>query len=149
MVLYKDKLKSRIAAFSAGVIAMVTLLVLSECGAFRAIGLTEFSEFLRGFQTGILFSVSMVFIFFILKYIWLLKNEEKLKTAYYAENDEREKLIMMKIGGNAMYVCTVLILLAGIVAGYFNETVFFSLAGCALFLLLIRVALKIYYHKKY
>ncbi len=146
---YKNSLKSRIAVFIAGVAVLVFLLVLGESGVFRQIGLNEFSDFLRGFQTGILFSVSLIFMFFILKYLWLLKNEDKLKAAYCAENDERHKLIMMKIGGNAMYVCTVLILIAGIVAGYFNETVFFSLAGCALFLLLIRVALKIYYHNKY
>lgn len=146
---YKNSLKSRIAVLCAGIAAMVTLLVLGECGVFREIGASRFSEFLRGFQTGILFSVSIVFLFFIGRYIWLLRNDEKLKAAYYAENDERQKLIMMKIGGSAMYVCTVLILLAGIVAGYFNETVFFSLAGCALFLLLARLILKIYYHNKY
>lgn len=146
---YKDSLKSRIAVLSVGAAVMLTVLFLSEFGAFRAIGLSDFSEFLRGFQTGILLSVSLVFCYFIGRFRWLLKNDEKLKSAYYAENDEREKLIKMKVGGNAMYVCTVFILLAGIVAGYFNETVFFSLAGCALFLLLIRVALKIYYHKKY
>lgn len=146
---YKDSLKTRIAVLSAGVIALATLLVLGEYGAFRPIWVSEFSEFLRGFQTGILFSVSLVFIYFIVKSVWLLKNEEKLKAAYYTENDERHKLIMMKIGGNAMYVCTIIVLLAGIVAGYFNETVFFSLAGTALFLLLIRLALKIYYHIKY
>ncbi len=146
---YKKSLKARIAAFSAGVAVLISLLVLGESDAFAQPGLNSFSEFLRGFQTGILLSVSLVFIFFIVKYVWLLRNEEKLKSAYYAENDERHKLIMMKIGGNAMYVCTILILIAGIIAGYFDETVFFSLAGCALFLLLIRVALKIYNHKKY
>ncbi len=146
---YKDSLKARIAVLIVGAAAMVTLLLLGEFSVFRAIGLSDFSEFLRGFQTGILLSVSIVFLYFVGRFRWLLKNEEKLKAAYYAENDERQKLITMKVGGNAMYVCTVLILLAGIVAGYFNETVFFSLAGCSLFLLLIRVALKIYYHKKY
>ncbi len=146
---YKDSLKSRIAVLSVGAAAMATLLLLGEFGVIRAIAANNFSEFLRGFQTGILLSVSLIFSYFIGRYRWLLKNDEKLKSAYYAENDEREKLIAMKVGGNAMYVCIVLILLAGIVAGYFNETVFFSLVGCALFLLLVRVALKIYYHKKY
>lgn len=146
---YKDSLKSRIVVLSFGTAAMVALLVLGESGAFAAIQASGFSEFLRGFQTGILFCGSLVFIFLIAKSVWLLRNEEKLKSAYYAENDERHKLIMIKIGGNAMYVCTVLIMLAGIVAGYFNETVFFSLTGAALFLLLIRLGLKIYYHTKY
>ena len=146
---YKKSLKRRIALLRAGVAAMVTLLVLGECGTFRAIGLNSFSEFLRGFQTGILFSSSMVFAFLIGRYIWLLNNDEKLKAAYYTENDERHKLIMMKTGGNAMYVCAVVILIGGIVAGYFNEIVFFSLAGCALFLLIARCALIIYYHKKF
>ena len=140
---YKESLKARIAVLSVSIAALIALLILNESGTFRAIGLNEFSEFLRGLQTGILFSVCIVFG------CLLLKNDEKLKAAYYTENDERHKLIMMKTGGNAMYVCTVAILIGGIVAGYFNEIVFFSLAGCALFLLLARCALKIYYHKKF
>ena len=146
---YKESLKARIAVLSVSLAALIALLILNESGTFRAIGVNEFSEFLRGFQTGILFSVCIVFGCLIGRYIWLLKNDEKLKAAYYTENDERHKLIMMKTGGNAMYVCTVAILIGGIVAGYFNEIVFFSLAGCALFLLLARCALKIYYHKKF
>ncbi len=146
---YKKSLKVRIMVLSASIAALITLLTLNESGTFGVIGANEFSEFLRGFQTGILFSVCIVFGFLIGRYIWLLNNDEKLKAAYYTENDERHKLIMMKIGGNAMYVCTVAILIGGIVAGYFNEIVFFSLAGCALFLLIARCALKIYYHNKF
>ena len=140
---YKESLKARIVVLSVSIAALIALLILNESGTFRAIGLNEFSEFLRGLQTGILFSVCIVFG------CLLLKNDEKLKAAYYTENDERHKLIMMKTGGNAMYVCTVAILIGGIVAGYFNEIVFFSLAGCAMFLLLARCALRIYYHKKF
>lgn len=146
---YRDSLKLRIALLIPGVAVLAALLVLGETGVFRAVGLSEFSDFLRGFQTGILFAVCVLFIYLTIRYLRLLNNEEKLKSAYYAENDERHKLIMMKISGNAMYVCTIAILIAGIVAGYFNETVFFSLAGCALFLLLIRLGLKIYYHTRY
>jgi hypothetical protein len=146
---YKKSLKMRIAVLSVSIAALITLLILNESGTLRAVGANEFSEFLRGFQTGILFSVCIIFGYLIGRCIWILNNKEKLKAAYYTENDERHKLIMMKIGGNAMYVCTVAILIGGIVAGYFNEIVFFSLAGCALFLLVVRCALKIYYHKKF
>ena len=146
---FRDSLKLRIALLISGVAVLAALLVLGETGVFRAVDAAGFSGFLRGFQTGILAAVCMLFIYLTLRYLRLLSNEEKLKSAYYAENDERHKLILMKVGGNAMYVCTIFILIAGIAAGYFNETVFFSLAGCALFLLLVRLALKIYYHIKY
>lgn len=146
---YKDTLKMRIALLCAGVVVMTAVLIMGETGVFARVGDSSFTGFLRGFQTGILTSVSLVFVFFIARYIRVLGSGEKLKASYYAENDERHKLIMMKTGGTAMYVCTVAILLAGIVAGYFSETAFYSLAGCALFLLVARLILKIYYHKKY
>jgi len=145
---YKDTLKIRIAGLSGGIAALVTLLILNESGTFRAAGLNPFPDFLRGFQSGILFSVCIVFGFLTGRYVCYLCSEEKRKAAYYAENDERHQLIMLKIGGNAMYICTVIILLMGIAAGYFNATVFFSLTGCALFLLIVRCALKIYYSIK-
>ena len=146
---YKKSLKGRIALLGIGIAALIALLVLTQSGVMSTASSAEFSDFLSGFQMGVLVAVIGIFIFVIVQYARLLGNEEKLKAEYYSENDERKKLIMMKTGGNAMYVCAVVILIGGIVAGYFNEIVFFSLAGCALFLLIARCALKIYYHKKF
>jgi hypothetical protein len=134
---------------SAGIAALIALLVLTQSGIISTAGSAEFSDFFRGFQMGSMTGVIGIFIFIMVKSLKVLSSEATLKTEYYAENDERKKLIMLKIGGTPMYVCAVAILLAGIVAGYFNKTVFFSLLICALFLLVTRGILKVYYHKKF
>ncbi len=146
---YKSTLKGRSLLLGAGIILLLALLTLTQTGIISALGTGTFSDFLRGFQLGLLIGITVIFVILACRNLVLLRSEDKLKAAFYAENDERTKLIMMKIGGMAMYVCIIAILLAGIVAGYFNETVFFSLAGCAVFLLLVRGILKIYYWKKY
>lgn len=146
---YKKTLKSRIALLAIGIVMLLALLVLTQVGIISTADTQNFSDFLRGTELGLIVSVIGIFAFVMVQFIRLLGSEEKLKAEFYAENDERKKLIMLKIGGTAMYVCAVAILLAGIVAGYFNQTVFFSLTGCALFLLIIRGILKVYYHKKF
>lgn len=148
MAEYKKTLKMRIVLLGIGIAAMIALLVLTQSGIISIASSAEFSDFLSGFQMGLLVAVIGIFIFVMVQYIRLLGNEEKRKAAYYSENDERKKLIMMKIGGTAMYVCAIAILIGGIVAGYFNEYVFFSLTSCAVFLLLTRGVLKVYYHNK-
>lgn len=149
MAEYKKILKMRIVLLIIGIAALIALLVLTQSGIISTVSSSEFSDFLSGFQMGMLVAVIGIFIFVMVQYIRLLGNEKKLKVEYFSEKDERKKLIMMKIGGTAMYVCTVAILIGGIVAGYFNETVFFSLTGCAVFLLLARGILKMYYFKKF
>ena len=146
---YRETLKSRIVILLTGAVILIALMVLTQSGIVSTVKNESFSSFLRGFQAGLLFWIIVIFASLAGRYIWLLRREEKLKAAYCAENDERRKLIMMKIGGTPMYVCIIVMLLGGIAAGYFNETTFYSIAGCAVFLLLVRLFLSIYYHKKY
>lgn len=58
-------------------------------------------------------------------------------------------MIREKTGGNFTLVSSVIILFAGLVGSYFDETIFYSLTGCAVFLLTAKCILKIYYYKKY
>lgn len=149
MDIYRNTLKNRIAALFVVIAILLPLLVLTQTGIVSTVDNENFSSFLRGFQAGLLFWIIAVFAFLAGRYIWLLRREEKLKAAYYAENDERNKLIMMKIGGTPMYVCIIVMLLAGVGAGYFDETAFYSITGCAVFVLLVRLFLSVYYNKKY
>ena len=47
-----------------------------------------------------------------------------------------------------MYVCAVALLLAGVVAGHFDSTIFFTLLGAGGFLLAAKVACTLYYCRK-
>lgn len=146
---YKKTLKTRIAILGFGIAGLIALIVLTQSGIITTTSSAAFSDFLSGFQMGMMTGVIGIFVIIMVKYVKFLGNDEKLKAEYFCENDERKNLIMLKIGGTPMYVCSIVILLAGIVAGYFDKTVFFSLIGCAMFLLIARGILKVYYNKKF
>jgi hypothetical protein len=54
---------------------------------------------------------------------------------------------MQKTGAAGINICIIRLALATIVAGYFNELIFFTLLGATLFVALIKRLFKIYYHK--
>lgn len=57
-------------------------------------------------------------------------------------------MIMQKTGAIGMSICILGLGFATVIAGFFNEAVFFSLLGATLFAALIKGIFKIYYHKK-
>ena len=144
---FKKKLRVRIAA---NIISGIVILACVIIGAVITIGpdTTEFSSFHLGFQVGLTAAVELFMILGTVKYLRVLRSEEKLKKLYYEENDERTRAISEKTGGSVLYVCTIILLAAGIIAGYFNSVVFFTLLSCAAFLLVTRGGLSFYYSKK-
>lgn len=145
---YKLVLKKRITILAVFVLMALILtgysLLIANSG-----GEDLFTGKLIGFQCGLSGSLLLPFIFMISRYTVIMKDETKLRKLYNWENDERKKEIKQKAGGNVILLCSVSIIFAGIVAGYFNEIVFYSLIGCALFLLHVSIVLKLYYTKKY
>lgn len=100
------------------------------------------------FNLGFGVGIESVVIFYMLKYSKALKNEEKLKELYIEENDEREKLIETKIGSTGLIISLMFIVLAMLVSNYFNKTVFFTLLAVTMFIVMVRLALKLYYKEK-
>jgi len=150
MVYYKKILKNRILLMSLAIIAAAVILT------FSSVILTDdgqgetFSEgFMEGFRNGLL--VAMIFLFsaHIFKYSKIMKDEKKLKLAYNKEHDERRQQIKLKAGGNMVIINSVILIFAGIVGGYFNLIIFYSVIGCAIFQLLVSSFIKLYLLKKY
>lgn len=146
---YKKQLKIRMFLMGSVVIFAIILEVCTVFGLFNVTGNDDgYRGLLRGFQSGLLTGIMVIFAFLINHYRAALSNKLKLEKLYNAENDERRLLIKQKSGGNVIIINSVIILLSAIVAGYFNKIVFFSLAACAIFELFVCVSLKIYYRKK-
>ncbi len=142
---YKKKLKTRILFMSLAIIIAVILLIFNSMKMVATGDKEPFSSgFIDGFQSGLLAALVGIFCVFIINYLIVMKDERKLRLWYNRENDERRKQIKLKAGGNVVLVNSVIIIFVGIIAGYFNEVVFFSLIGCALFQLLVSVVIKIY-----
>lgn len=108
----------------------------------------DVSDMIPGFQVGVFIGFQLIMIIHIAKYRKALKTEDELKKLYIKEHDERTKLIKDKIGGVGFNFSLVAITTAAIIAGFFNQIIFFTLLSILIFMSLSKGFLKIYYKNK-
>jgi hypothetical protein len=77
-----------------------------------------------------------------------IKDDTKLKLLYNKEYDERQSLIRQKAGMPMLMITSGIMIFAGIIAGYFNEIIFYILILTAMIQMTLGVIVKIYYIKK-
>lgn len=111
--------------------------------------LPEVPEFITGFQMGIFIALEIILIYLLVRYTASLKNEKSLMKLSIEENDERTKMIKQMTGAMGTSICDIGLTFASVVAGFFNQIVFFTLLGAVVFTLLVKVVLKIYYNLKF
>ena len=102
------------------------------------------STFVSGFQLGLLCTLLVVLLANLVKYRNALKDNTLLKRLYYQENDERMIYINQQVGKATMSVMTVIMVIATIISGYFNFTVFCTMIAVTLLQALIQIGLKWY-----
>lgn len=100
------------------------------------------------FQCGLVAAGGLLSLVKIFQYRKVLKDENLLKLEYNKENDERRKAILEKAGMPMILMMSVIILIAGIVAGYFNEIIFLTLIVTALCQLITGLAVKMYFMRR-
>jgi uncharacterized membrane protein len=108
-------------------------------------GMGHLPSFIQGFNAGVFSAMEVVCIIMAVSYAVSLRNEEKLKKLYIEETDERTVLIQQKSGAATLNIIVFCLLLAAIVAGFFNQIVFFTLLACVAFIMLIWICTKLYY----
>lgn len=106
------------------------------------------SSVVFAFQCGLATSGALLLAFVLLKYRRILADDTKLRMNYLEETDERVKAIRAKAGFPMIVILSILLIAAGMVAGYFSATIFAVLIAVALFQMLAGVAVKLYYMKK-
>lgn len=107
------------------------------------------SSFIHGFGIGLALAILGVMFGKTVKGNRLLKNEEELKKEYIARTDERNKKIEAESGGVYGMLVVWGLLLATVIAGYFNGIVFFSLLGASVFAIVAKIIMKIRAKEKY
>lgn len=144
---YGNKIKKRIRILAAG-LAFCTIAIVAGGIIGRSLD-GNMSDFMQGFQAGLIGGLGGIFVFLIILYVLALNNKTRLKKMYINETDERNLLIYNKSGSVGMNVVMVGLAAASAVAGYFDTAVFTALLCATFFTALVRAALKIYYSFKY
>ena len=144
MELFRKKLKTRIVLFCAVLLLFVTILLYNQFGANDAVK----DSLAFSFQCGFSAAGSLALVFWLMKYRGALKDEAKLRLLYNEEKDERMSAIRAKAGIPMVVILSMMLVLGGMIIGYFNETVFVVLIGAALFQLLVSIGVKLFYKVK-
>lgn len=143
---FKEKLRIRNLWMSAVVLlAAVTNFILF----FNKDSVPEIPDFTRGFQTGVYLGIELLLVFFIGRNITAMRSERALKKLYISENDERTIMIMQKTGAVGINICIIGLAFAAVIAGFFNQTIFYALLGATIFTALVKGFFKLYYHHKF
>ena len=129
-------------------------LCLMLCGSGSAIywGLSylikDVPDYSRGMITGIYTGIIFIATVLMIKYLILLRNEDKMKAEYIKTTDERNNEISKETMRTSSLITLVLTGLAILVTGFFSQTVsttlFIDLAASSL----ITVLVFAYYNKK-
>jgi hypothetical protein len=143
---FKGKIQKRVMMLS--MTAMFTAAVYIVLVSGLVMETPSVPEFIKGFNMGAFSGVELILVFFTVKYFVSMKNEATIKKLYIEENDERTKTIFQKTGAVGMTLFIIVLAIGAIVAGFFDQTVFYTLLGTTALGSLIRGACKLYYHKK-
>ncbi len=144
MEAYKKTLQRRIALL---VIPVLIAVILGVYDVFFANPAIE-NSFLHGFQLGAATALGILAAILFIRYRSILHDEAKLKHEFNRENDERYKAIRAKAGMPMLLITSSTMIVAAVVAGYFNITVALTLVTAAVCQLLTGLIIKLIYALK-
>jgi len=101
-----------------------------------------YEGFVQGFTIGGSVGTGLIAVFSLVRLSLILKDETKLRQQFNLENDERLKAIRAKSGMPMLIFTSLAMVIAGMIAGFFNETVCLTLIIAAACQLLAGVAVK-------
>lgn len=143
---FKKTVKRRIAISSGMALVALVLgfysiysIIISDTSTA-----THSDGFVAGFQFGLIISIFGFSVFDIIKLSLAIKDETKLKLLYNKEHDERMKTIRSKAGMPLIAITSMLMIIAAIIAGYFNIVVFYTLVIAVAAQLSVCAVVKLY-----
>ena len=139
---FKKKLKFRRTMLMVMILFVVAVSVFNVFFAKEPVGDSFYEGFVQGFTNGGAIGTGLVAIFFFVRLSLVLKDETKLRQQFNMENDERLKAIRAKSGMPMLIFTSLAMVIAGMIAGVFNETVCLTLIIAAACQLLAGVAVK-------
>ncbi len=140
---YKKVIKKRIWILSFLVLLAVGLGIFDTFWASAEMKKSK----IFAFQCGAVTALGVFSACLLIHYKKILQNEEDLKIQYNKENDERMKAIKAKAGMPMLLITSIVMIIVGVIAGYFNFTIFFTLIIAAVCQLLTSFVVKLVYMK--
>lgn len=136
---YKKSIKRRIGLLT------IPVCISALLGIYDVFGVSETmkNSFIFCFQCGGASALGLLCIILIFRYRTLLGNEEKLKLEYIRETDERLAAIRTKAGMPLLLILSIGMIIAGIIAGYFNLIIFYTLIITAICQMLVGCCIKL------
>lgn len=141
---FRTKLKRRMWISSGMIIVALALGLIRLYTVNLSDDSTISAGFIAGFQFGLIMSLGLLSLIDLIRSRQALKDEFKLKTLYNKEHDERLKSIRSKAGMPMIQATSILMLIAAIIAGYFNITVFYTLVIALSAQLLLSAMVKLF-----
>ncbi len=138
----KRKLGIFLFAILGGLIIIIALSIKLS-GSAKADSILS-TEMLIGFFAGLEFTT----IYRYLKYRKALSSQESLEAFHIKETDERNQIISLKTCKSCIYLAFGFLGFAGIITSFLNRTVFLTIGAILIVLVLLYVALTLYYSRK-
>ena len=153
MEAYKNNLRKRRNTLILS--AALSLIVLSIFGfiAFSR-SITIYSDnhlgsYMLGASTGLLVGVLLVMVMEAVKCQRALKNPDYLQTLYVKESDERSCFINNRSASIGFNFTLVALAVSIAISSWFHTIVSLTLLAAMVFMVILRLCLKLYYQKKY
>lgn len=127
MELYRKRLNRRIWLLSLLALFAAGLGVFDVFWATAEMRARDVFEFQCGFTWGL----GLLAAILVVRYRRVLRDERELQKQYNWETDERMRLIRAKAGMPMVLISSLVMLVAGIVIGYANSVVFYTLTVAA------------------
>lgn len=145
---YKNRLKKNLMYMGfmlilGGITVICGLLGFFE--KYRPEG--NFGDFLSGFQAGVFIAFMLIGVYYNVRFLIALNNDETLRQMYIRDTDERNIKISEMTGIKLQKSVCYPLLLASVIAGYFSAEVFFTLISVILFISIITIVRKVYFNK--
>ncbi|MBE0450944.1 MAG: hypothetical protein IBX70_08875 [Clostridia bacterium] len=144
---FKQSIKRRIALLSIMVLVFMALGIQGYLMSGSTESASMSDGIVSGFQFGLIFGIGIRALIEIVTLSRALKDEKKIKILYNKENDERMKTIRSKAGMPMVLITSIMMVIAAIIAGYFNVVIFYTLVIAAMLQLTIGVFVKLYMMK--
>ena len=129
------------------IVAAIGLCVFDLMVNLGVVTFQSVNDKMLAFQSGLLLGIATVALMTSVKYIKALKDAKALQLLYNEEHDERQKEIRMKAGMPMIGYTSVLMIFTGIVAGYVNITIFYTLIAAAMAQLIVCLMVKLYHQR--